>query len=94
MVSGTVCGGSIPLRRTKKKSTLSICMGRDFLCNNIIDWFYIPLYSLFCKHMLKLMSATTAVGGCSPRRALRLSYCKNPFLMEIYKKEGGADEYS
>ena len=30
------------------------------------------------KIMLKLISATTAVGGCSPRRALRLSYCKNP----------------
>lgn len=94
MVSGTVCGGSIPLRRTKKKSTLSICIGRDFLCTNIIDWFYIPVSSLLPKHMLELISATTAVGGCSPRRALRLSYCKNPFLMEIYKKEGGADEYS
>ena len=87
MVSGTVCGGSIPLRRTKKKSTLSICLGRDFLCTNIIDRFYIPLYSLLPKRMLKLISATTAVGGCSPIARIHI-------LMEIYKKEGGADEYS
>ena len=79
MVSGTVCGGSIPLRRTKKKSTLSVCMGRDFLCPDIIDWFYTPVYSLLPKRMLKLISATTAVGGCPPRGALRLSYCKNPY---------------
>ena len=94
MVSGTVCGGSIPLRRTKKKSTLSICLGRDFLCTDIIDRFYIPLYSLLPKHMLKLISATTAVGV-----ALLGGLCGSPIarihiLMEIYKKEGGADEYS
>ena len=44
--------------------------------------------------MLKLISATTAVGV-----ALLGGLCGSPIarihiLMEIYKKEGGADEYS